>query len=91
MTENGKIFLVKNTIMNILAEQKLSIGLSLYIIKDIQQELSKMYNNIINQQLLVKEENEQNENYQEGQNEIIDMKKSGLTITSIKNLQDQAD
>ena len=37
MTENGKIFLVKNTILNLFSEKEMSIGLSLYIIKDIEQ------------------------------------------------------
>lgn len=56
MTENGKIFLVKNTILNTLAEQDFSIGLSLYLIQDIQQELRRMYNDIVSQELKEKEE-----------------------------------
>ena len=91
MTQNGKIFLTKNTILNLFAEQQLSLGLSLYIIKDIQQQLQKMYNNIIQQQLKENQKQEQiNSNMEE--NTQIDMTDSGLTITSVENdNQDQAD
>lgn len=91
MTENSKIFLTKNTIFNILAEQKLSIGLSLYIIKDIEQELSKIYNDIITQQVQIKEKKEQIKKEEKEESQIIDMKDSGLTITSFENIKDQAD
>ena len=57
MTENSKIFLIKNTIYNILAQQEFSIGLSLYIIKDIQQQLEIMYDNIVKQELKQEEQN----------------------------------
>ena len=91
MTENSKIFLIKNTIFNIFAEQQISIGLSLYIIKDIQQELSKMYNDIIAQQLQNKKEEEQIKKEKDKKSQIIDMTKSGLTITSFEDIKDQAD
>ena len=91
MTENSKIFLIKNTIFNIFAEQQISIGLSLYIIKDIQQELSKMYNNIIIKQLQEKEEKESINKEKEEKSQVIDMKDSGMTITSFEDLKDQAD
>lgn len=90
MTENGKIYFVKNTILNFLAEQQLSIGLCLYIIKDLQQNLQKTYNNIVkneiqqfekeNHQLKEKENNQQNE--KEEEENILDLKDTGLTITS---------
>lgn len=51
MTENSKIFLTKNAIYNLLSQQQFSIGLSLYIIKDIEQQLEKGYNDILNKQL----------------------------------------
>lgn len=91
MTQNGKIFLTKNTILNLFAEQQLSLGLSLYIIKDIQQQLQKMYNNIIKQQLKENQKQQQIDlNIEE--NTQIDMTDSGLTITSVENdNQDQAD
>lgn len=91
MTENSKIFLIKNTIFNIFAEQQISIGLSLYIIKDIQQELSKMYNNIIIKQLQEKKEKESINKEKEENSQVIDMKDSGMTITSFEDLKDQAD
>ena len=91
MTENSKIFLTKNIIFNTLAEQQLSIVLSLYIIKDIEQELSKMYNNIITQQLQNKEKEEQIKKEKDKKSQIIDMTKSGLTITSFEDIKDQAD
>ncbi len=84
MTENSKIFLTKTSILNILAQQELSVGLSLYIIKDIEQELEKMYNEIINKELQQNEEKEQVP-------EEIDMTDSGLTITSFEDIKDQAD
>lgn len=84
MTENSKIFLTKTSILNILAQQELSVGLSLYIIKDIEQELEKMYNEIINKELQQNEEKEQIP-------EEIDMTNSGLTITSFEDIKDQAD
>lgn len=84
MTENSKIFLTKASILNILAQQELSVGLSLYIIKDIEQELEKMYNEIINKELQQNEEKEQVP-------EEIDMTDSGLTITSFEDIKDQAD
>lgn len=84
MTENSKIFLTKTSILNILAQQELSVGLSLYIIKDIEQELEKMYNEIINKELQQNEEKEQVP-------EEFDMTDSGLTITSFEDIKDQAD
>ena len=91
MTENGKIFLARNAILNLFAEQQLSIGLSLYIIKDIQQQLQKMYNNIVQQELKQKTE-EESFDLDSKENEQIDMKDSGLTITSIESDdEDQAD
>lgn len=84
MTENSKIFLTKTSILNILAQQELSVGLSLYIIKDIEQELEKMYNEIINKELQQNEEKEQVP-------KEIDMTDSGLTITSFEDIKDQAD
>lgn len=84
MTENSKIFLTKTSILNILAQQELSVGLSLYIIKDIEQELEKMYNEIINKELQQNEEKEQ-------VSEEFDMTDSGLTITSFEDIKDQAD
>lgn len=84
MTENSKIFLTKTSILNILAQQELSVGLSLYIIKDIEQELEKMYNEIINKELQQNKEKEQTP-------EEIDMTDSGLTITSFEDIKDQAD
>ena len=84
MTENSKIFLTKTSILNILAQQELSVGLSLYIIKDIEQELEKMYNEIINKELQQNKEKEQVP-------EEIDMTDSGLTITSFEDIKDQAD
>lgn len=51
MTENGKIFLTKNAIYNLLSQQQLSIGLSLYIIKDIKEQLEKGYNDILKSEL----------------------------------------
>lgn len=91
MTENGKIFLARNAILNLFAEQQLSIGLSLYIIKDIQQQLQKMYNNIVQQELKQKTEEESFDLNSE-ENEQIDMRDSGLTITSIESDdEDQAD
>ena len=84
MTENSKIFLTKTSILNILAQQELSVGLSLYIIKDIEQELEKIYNEIINKELQQNKEKEQTP-------EEIDMTDSGLTITSFEDIKDQAD
>ncbi len=51
MTENGKIFLTKNAIYNLLSQQQLSVGLSLYIIKDIKEQLEKGYNDILKSEL----------------------------------------
>lgn len=63
MTENGKIFLTKKNIYNLLAQQQFSIGLSLYIIQDIERELQQGYNDILNKDLqeqnIIKQKNEQ--------------------------------
>lgn len=93
MTENSKIYLTKNSILNIFAEQKLSIGLSLYIIKDIQQQLQQMYNNIIQKQL-----SEQKNIQQDNLQEEIDMSDSETypikwesSEENDQNTSDQAD
>ena len=91
MTENGKIFLVKNTILNLFSEQEMSIGLSLYIIKDIEQQLTKLYNNIVSQELKEKDEQENINQEKEEQHQDIDMTGSGLTITSFEDIKDQPD
>lgn len=67
MTQNGKIFIIKNTILNLLAKEEMSIGLSLYIIKDIQQQLTEVYNDIVKKQL-----SQQNKEKQQQQIEMID-------------------
>lgn len=67
MTQNGKIFIIKNTILNLLAKEEMSIGLSLYIIKDIQQQLTEVYNDIVKKQL-----SQQNKEEQQQQIEMID-------------------
>lgn len=61
MTENTKIFLTKNAIYNLLSQQQFSIGLSLYIIKDIEQQLEKGYNDILNKQLKEQTDQQQKE------------------------------
>ena len=93
MTENSKIFLTKNTIYNILAQQELSIGLSLYIIKDIKQQLEQMYNNIVQQdkeKKQIEQKEEKNNNKQ-----IIDMSDFGAYpvkwTPEEKENEDQAD
>lgn len=91
MTENGKIFLVKNSILNLFSEQNMSIGLSLYIIKDIEQQLTKLYNNIVVQELKETKEQENINQEKEEQYQHIDMTDSGLTITSFEDIKDQAD
>lgn len=102
MTENSKIFLTKNTIYNILAQQELSIGLSLYIIKDIKQQLEQMYNNIIQQEMSQQKEKEDKEKKQAEQKEeknnnkqIIDMSSFGAYpvkwTPEEKENEDQAD
>lgn len=91
MTENGKIFLVKNSILNLFSEQNMSIGLSLYIIKDIEQQLTKLYNNIVVQELKETKEQENINKEKEEQYQHIDMTDSGLTITSFEDIKDQAD
>lgn len=91
MTENGKIFLVKNSILNLFSEQNMSIGLSLYIIKDIEQQLTKLYNNIVVQELKETKKQENINQEKEEQYQHIDMTDSGLTITSFEDIKDQAD
>lgn len=91
MTENGKIFLVKNSILNLLSEQNMSIGLSLYIIKDVEQQLTKLYNNIVVQELKETKEQENINQEKEEQYQHIDMRDTGLTITSFEDIKDQAD
>lgn len=91
MTENGKIFLVKNSILNLFSEQNMSIGLSLYIIKDIEQQLTKLYNNIVVQELKETKEQENINQEKEEQYQHINMTDSGLTITSFEDIKDQAD
>ena len=99
MTENSKIFLTKNTIYNILAQQELSIGLSLYIIKDIKQQLEQMYNNIVQQEIFQQKDKEkkQIEQKEEKNNnkQIIDMSDFGAYpvkwTPEEKENEDQAD
>lgn len=89
MTENGKIFLTKKSIFNLLSQQQFSIGLSLYIIQDIEKQLEQMYNKILFQELQKQENNisiQKNKEQQQKEEEqkIIDMSSTGLTITEIQ-------
>lgn len=86
MTENSKIFLTKNAIYNLLSQQQFSIGLSLYIIKDIEQQLEKGYNDILNQELQDQQNNipdqktyqQQVDQQQEQEQQVIDLSNSGV-------------
>ena len=92
MTQNGKIFITKNNILNLLVKQQFSIGLSLYIIKEIEQELQKIYNDIISKELQENQEKIQSTINSIEQEQQIDMTDTGLTITSFEdNDQDQVD
>lgn len=68
MTENGKIFLTKKSIYDLLSQQQFSIGLSLYIIQDIEKELQQGYNDILTQDLqeqnIIKQEKQKNQQQQ---------------------------
>lgn len=86
MTENGKIFLTKNAIYNLLSQQQFSIGLSLYIIQDIERQLQQGYNDILNKDLQEQQNNssiqqikqQQVNPQQEQKQQIIDMTNSGI-------------
>ena len=90
MTENGKIFLTKKSIFNLLSQQQFSIGLSLYIIQDIEKQLEQMYNKILFQELQKQEnnisiqKNKEQQQKEEEEQKIIDMSSTGLTITEIQ-------
>lgn len=95
MTENSKIFLTKNTIYNVLAQQELSIGLSLYIIKDIKQQLEQMYNNIVQQEMSQQKQEKEKEQKKDNNEQIIDMTSLGVHpvkwIPEKEENEDQAD
>lgn len=86
MTENGKIFLTKKAIYNLLSQQQFSVGLSLYIIQDIEQQLQQGYNDILNKDLQQQQNNNFNQQIKQQQisqqqkqeQQIIDMTNSGI-------------
>ena len=86
MTENGKIFLTKKSIFNLLSQQQFSIGLSLYIIQDIEKQLEQMYNKILFQDLQEQQNNDSTQQIkqqqvnqqQEQKQQIIDMTDSSV-------------
>lgn len=93
MTENSKIFLTKNSILNIFAENEFSIGLSLYIIKDIQKQLEQMYNEVVQKQLS-KQKDIQQDNLQQNietfDTEVYPIKWEPIEENN-QNTSDQAD
>ena len=93
MTENLKIYQTKQNIFRYLSDQQLSVGLSMYIIKDILQELQELYpkavqrqiNSLKKQEELKKEEELKNSSSQSSQFQFD----PNSTISEITPIEDQ--
>lgn len=87
ISENTQIYLLKEKIKSLLSEETLSIGLILYILKDLTNQLQSAYDQFVYTELqqLQNTSSTQKQNQQTEEQVIYDPSK---TITSIEPLQD---
>ena len=87
ISENTQIYLLKEKIKSLLSEETLSIGLILYILKDLTNQLQSAYDQFVYTELqqLQNSSSTQKQNQQTEEQVIYD---SSKTITSIEPLQD---
>lgn len=87
ISENTQIYLLKEKIKSLLSEETLSIGLILYILKDLTNQLQSAYDQFVYTELqqLQNSSSTQKQDQQTEEQVIYD---SSKTITSIEPLQD---
>lgn len=87
ISENTQIYLLKEKIKSLLSEETLSIGLILYIFKDLTNQLQSAYDQFVYTELqqLQNSSSTQKQDQQTEEQVIYD---SSKTITSIEPLQD---